>query len=135
MIVVDASVVVDALLGSGSEAGDRLTDVLERGDVVCAPHLVDVEVGQVVRRFEHRGELAGHDAVQAIRDLGDLPLRRYPHHVLLPRTFDLRHNVTLYDAVYLALAEALEVPLLTGDRGLADVPACTATVEVVTTTG
>jgi predicted nucleic acid-binding protein len=68
---------------------------------------------------------------QALSDLADLPLRRYAHDFLLPRIWELRSNVTAYDAAYLALAEALDAPLLTRDAGLRQVPGVMAEVEVL----
>lgn len=133
MIVADASVVVDLLLGAGSEAGDALARRLAAGEQVCAPHLLDVEVGQVLRRFRLRNELTDARATMLVRDLVDLPIRRYPYSRLLPRAFDFRSNVTVYDGIYLALAEALDVALVTGDTALRDVPGCVAAVKVMAT--
>lgn len=134
MIVADASVVVDLLLGGGSEAGDSLTRRLADREVVCAPHLVDAEVGQVLRRFCLRKELARDLAAELVTDMAGLPIRRYPHTYLLARAFALRSSVTVYDGIYLALAEALDVALLTGDAGLEKVPGCRAVVQVLSTT-
>lgn len=133
MIVADASVVVDLLLGAGSEAGDDLARRLADREHLCAPHLLDIEVGQVLRRFGMRNELTDSQATMLVRDLVDLPIRRYPHSRLLPRAFEFRKNVTLYDGIYLALAEALDVPLVTGDAALRDVPGCVATVQIFAT--
>lgn len=130
MIVVDASVVVDYLLGGPSPAGDALAAVLTRHEPVSAPHLLDVEVGQVLRRFVLRDRLTVGMAEELLGELAALPLRRYEHRGLVDRAFELRRNVTMYDAVYLALAEVLEAPLLTADAALADVPGSTAVVEV-----
>ncbi len=96
-----------------------------------APHLIDVEVAQVLRRYVNRGQLGEHHAAAALDDLRDLALERYPHHLFLPRIWDLRDNVTAYDAAYLALAEALDAPLLTCDRRLATAPGHGARVVVV----
>ncbi|MEX2322445.1 MAG: type II toxin-antitoxin system VapC family toxin [Acidimicrobiia bacterium] len=134
MIVVDASVVLDFLLGPHSPAGDRLSDHLEGGDVVCAPHLVDTEVGQGLRRLAMRREIDLTEASDMLGLLATLPLERYPHRRLVPRAFELRDNVSVYDGVYLALAELLDIPLLTGDAALSDVPGCGANVDVVATT-
>lgn len=133
MIVVDASVVIDLLLGGGSQAGDSLAAHLRAGNVICAPHLVDAEVGQGLRRFAMHGDLSDHRAMALVLDLLDVPIRRYPHTGLLARAFELRSNVTVYDGLYLALAEALASPLITGDAALGNVPGCQALVEVVTT--
>lgn len=131
MIVADASVVVDLLLGPPSEAGgEELARRLARREAVAAPHLLDAEVGQVLRRLVHGGSLGAEAAVERLADLADLPIERYPHRDLVLRAFDLRDNVTVYDGLYLALSEVLEAPLLTGDARLADVPGCRAEVVV-----
>ncbi len=122
MIVVDASAVIDLLLllpPHGSAIAARLA--AEAPDV-AAPHLLDVEVAQVLRRWVLAGKLTDARARGALQDLADLPLVRYEHGPLLDRAFDLRANATVYDAVYLALAEALAAPLLTRDAALASVP-------------
>jgi predicted nucleic acid-binding protein len=134
VIVADASVVLDLVLGGGSEAGDALAARLRVGEVVCAPHLVDAEVGQGLRRYVLRGELSTNRGAEMVRDFLDLPITRYPHRGLLERAFSFLANVTVYDALYLALAEGLDCSLLTGDRALRVVPGCTAEVEVVATT-
>ena len=131
MIVADASVVVDLLLGPGSEGGDLLSDHLAAGDAVCVPHLLDAEVGQVLRRLEARQVIGTGEAREMVGILAVLPIDRYPHTGLMGRAFELRVNVTIYDALYLALAEAVERPLLTGDARLAGVPGCGADVQVV----
>lgn len=133
MIVVDASVAVDMLLGRGSQAGNDLAARLAAGEAICAPHLIDAEVGQVLRRFVLRGAIQRTSAIAMVSDMMDLPLRRYPHTVLLARAFELMDNVTVYDALYLALAEALGCPLVTGDAALRAVPGCTARVEALST--
>lgn len=133
MIVVDASVVVDLLLGAGSVAGDELASRLLRGETLCAPHLLDAEVGQTLRRFNLRKDLRGDQIPVLARDLMDLPIQRYPHSGLLIRALEFRKNVTVYDGMYLALAEALWCTLLTGDAALRGVPGCLAKVELVAT--
>src|SRR5439155_1478000 len=80
-----------------------------------APHLVDLEVAQVLRRYTASGEMDAQRGLQALEDLGDLPLVRYPHDLFLSRIWDLRDNLTAYDAAYVALAEALAAPLVTRD--------------------
>jgi predicted nucleic acid-binding protein len=129
MIVVDASVVVEVLLGTaaGRAAADRL---FARGESLHAPALVDVEVAQAIRRYAAIGELRPARAREAIRDLEDLPMTRYPPVDLLARIWELRHNLTAYDAAYLALAEALRATLLTRDGGLASVRGRT-TIELL----
>ena len=135
MIVADASVVIDMLLGSGSEAGDQLAARFQHGETICAPHLVDAEVAQVLRRYVLQGSLSDRAAADRILDLVDLPIRRFPNTILVARAMELLRNVTVYDGVYLALAEILDAPLLTGDKELATVPGCRATVKVVATGG
>jgi predicted nucleic acid-binding protein len=128
VIVADASAVIELLLGRPTAEGlvGQLTNdpTLE----LAAPHLVDAEVGQVLRRFELRGELDEAAARAALGDLTDLPIVRYPHGPLLARAYDLRHNLTFYDAVYLALAEMLDAPFVTADAALAGVPGALASV-------
>lgn len=130
MIVADASVVVDYLLGGSSPAGDALADAFADCVPVCAPHLLDVEVGQVLRRYSQHGEVGGDLAQSLVNELVELPITRYEHRALLARAFELRANATVYDAVYLALAEALDAPLLSADAALAAVPGSTAVVDV-----
>ena len=96
-----------------------------------APHLLDIEVAQVVRRYAATGEIDQERGRAALADLADVPLHRYPHDFLLPRVWDLRNNLTAYDAVYIALAEALDVPLLTRDRRLAAAAGHHAQVDLV----
>ena len=135
MIVADASVVVDMLLGGGSEAGDELATRFQTGQTICAPHLIDAEVAQVLRRFVLQGSLTSSAAADRVTDLVDLPIQRFPRTSLISRALELLQNVTVYDGLYLVLAEVLDAPLLTGDRALAKVPGCRATVRVVATGG
>lgn len=118
MIVLDASAVIEALLRTpAAEAIEaRLFDPRE---TLHVPHLLDVEVAQVIRRYAANGDIDRQRGGEALADLSDLPLRRYPHDFLLPRVWELRNNLTAYDAVYVALAEVLDAPLLTRDRRLA----------------
>ena len=101
------------------------------GRTLHAPHLIDVEVAQVVRRYAANGEIDGERGRMALADLADFPLRRYPHDFILPRIWDLRNNLTAYDAAYVALAEALDTPLLTRDRRLAAAAGHHAKIELV----
>jgi predicted nucleic acid-binding protein len=129
LIVVDASAMLEVLLGT--EAGARVEDrLLSRGESLHAPHLLDVEVAQVLRRYAAAGELTPARGREALMDLVDFPVHRYPHDVLLPRIWELRRNVTAYDAAYLALAETLVAPLVTCDARLASSPRHAATIEV-----
>ena len=96
-----------------------------------APHLLDVEVAQVLRKFVLRGQTTAERAQRALHDLEEFPLRRHGHSHLLSRVFELRANHTAYDGVYLALSESLGAPLLTCDAGLVKSPSSTAAVELV----
>lgn len=117
MIVVDASVLVTALADDGPD-GDRARSRL-RGERLVAPHLIDVEVTSAWRRMASAGDLDERRATMAIADLGALRLDRVPHGPLLERCWQLRSNLTLYDAVYVALAERTETILVTVDSKLA----------------
>lgn len=130
MIVVDASAVLDLLLEA---PGSRPLDARLRkaGESLHAPHLLDVEVTHALRRRARTGELDDARAFEALSDFLDLPIARYPHDLLIPRVWTLRHSVSAYDATYLALAEALDAPLLTRDRKLARAKGHRARVEVV----
>jgi predicted nucleic acid-binding protein len=117
VIVVDASALLEALLRTAAaEAVEKR--LLDARETLHAPHLLDVEVAQVIRRYAASGELDQERGRAVLADLGDFPVRRYPHGFLLPRVWELRNNLTAYDAVYVALAEALDAPLLTRDRRL-----------------
>jgi predicted nucleic acid-binding protein len=129
MIVVDASVLVTALVDDGPD-GDRVRARL-RDEELTAPHLVDVEVVSVCRKLAGRGRLDARRADQAIGDLASLPLQRVPHAALMPRCWELRDNVTTYDAVYVALAEHLRTRLVTGDARLAAAPGPRCEIEVL----
>ena len=121
------------LLGKGGKAGDELARRLAAGEAVSAPHLLDVEVAQVIRRYALKGELSPAFAQMLVDDLTQLPITRYPHLGLVNRALEMLSNVTVYDGTYLALAEALDCPLLTGDQALMGIPGCTAEVHVLST--
>jgi len=129
VIVVDASALLEVLLRtSAAKAGeDRL---FAPHQTLHAPHLLDVEIAQVVRRYAAKGEIGAERGRAALADLADFPLRRYPHDFLLPRIWDLRNTLTAYDAAYVALAEALDAPLLTRDRRLAGTAGHHARIEL-----
>lgn len=131
MIVLDASVVVDFVLALTPHYEAIVDHVREHARELVAPHLLDAEVGQVLRRFVHSGAISSSRADQAITDFLDLGITRYPHGPLLGRAFALRDNATVYDALYLALAETLGATLLTRDAALATVPGHAAHVEAI----
>ncbi|HEU5209749.1 MAG TPA: type II toxin-antitoxin system VapC family toxin [Longimicrobiales bacterium] len=129
MLVIDASAMVQVLLrGAGANA---IEERLFSGESLHAPHLLDLEVAQVLRRYQLAGDLDDARGELALDLHRDFAIQRYPHHLFLSRVWQLRRNATAYDAVYLALAEALGATLLTRDRRLAGVPGCVAEVEVV----
>jgi len=96
-----------------------------------APHLLDVEVAHVIRRYAASGDIDNGRGRTALVDMADYPLVRHPHDFLLARVWELRNNLTAYDAVYVALAEALDAPLLTRDRRLAAAAGHRAEIELV----
>ncbi len=130
MIVVDASAVIELLMCS--ELGGRLETRLFGGDeLLNAPHLLDVEVLQVVRGLVAARELSVEVARDKIERLQQMDVVRHPHTELAQRIFELRHNLTAYDASYLALAEHLgEATLVTCDRAFEKVPGRRARIEV-----
>ena len=129
MIVVDASAVLEVLLRT--RMAGRVEARLFGRASLHAPHLLDVEVAQVLRRYASRGELTAARGAEALADLAAFPLARYPHDLLLGRMWQLRENLTAYDAAYVALAEALGAPLVTRDERLAAAPGHRAVVELV----
>jgi predicted nucleic acid-binding protein len=129
MIVVDASVIVSGLADDGDD-GDRIRDRL-RGQQLAAPELIFLEVASAWRKLVARGVLDERRARLALDDLRALRLRRAPHAPLLGRCWELRDNLTLYDAAYVALAEILGATLLTGDARLAGAPGARCVVEVM----
>jgi predicted nucleic acid-binding protein len=130
MIVLDASAAVEVLLQTavGAPLAERL---LSPEASLHVPSLVDIEVAQVLRRFVGQGVLAAERARLALEDLADLPLQRYSHELFLPRIWELRHNLTAYDAAYVALAETLGATLLTRDGRIQRAPGHSAHVEVI----
>ena len=129
MIVLDASAAVDWLLQT--PAGQRIENrIYSRNETLHAPHLLDLEVTQVLRRLAQQGVVPAYRADEAIRDLLDLRVNRYAHFVLLPRIWQLRHNFSAYDAAYLVLAEKLGATLVTRDRRLASPTGHAATIEL-----
>jgi predicted nucleic acid-binding protein len=130
VIVIDASALLEFLLQTALGARVEARLVRDR-DEFHAPHLADVEVTQGLRRLVRAGEVSPARAAEAIADLADLDLHRHPHLDLLTRAWKLRENVTAYDAMYVALAEALDAPLVTCDRPLASTPGHGATIEAI----
>ncbi|MBV8834201.1 MAG: type II toxin-antitoxin system VapC family toxin [Acidobacteriaceae bacterium] len=130
MIVVDASALLEVLLRTpaAKDVEDRL---FAPRQTMHVPHLLDVEIAQVIRRYAAKGDIDVERGRAALVDLADLPMRRYPHDFLLPRIWDLRNNLTAYDAAYVALAEALDAPLLTRDRRLATAAGHCAQVDLL----
>jgi predicted nucleic acid-binding protein len=116
VIVVDASVLAVALGDDGADGSSARGAVAD--EVLAAPELVDLEVLSVWRRQVAAGKMTARRAAQAVSDLAALPLRRMSHRLVLQRCWELRHTVTVYDAAYVALAEALAIPLLTADARL-----------------
>jgi predicted nucleic acid-binding protein len=130
VIVVDASAVLELLLQT--ERGLRVeTRLFADGEELHAPHLLDVEVVQVLRRLARSDEISAKRAAEAIADLADLDLHRHAHLDLVGRVWKLRDNVTAYDAMYVALAEALGSPMVTCDRPLANAPGHRARIDVI----
>ena len=129
MIVVDASVVVTALADDGDD-GDRVRTRL-RGERLAAPHLLDLEVVSAWRRLAAAGDLDERRSQLAIEDLQALRVERAPHGPLLQRCWELRSNLTTYDAAYVALAELLDVRLVTADARLEAAPGARCTIELI----
>ncbi len=118
MIVLDASAAVDWLLQT--PAGVRIEHrIYLRSETLHAPHLLDLEVVQVLRRLVREGVILLQRAEEAWNDLLDLRVTRYPHRVLLPGIWQLRDNFSAYDASYIVLAERLGAALVTRDGRLA----------------
>jgi predicted nucleic acid-binding protein len=129
VIVVDASVLAPALADDGAD-GDRARLRL-RGEQLVAPELVDLEVLSTLRRAVRAGRLDERRSGQALDDLAALPLRRVPHLPLLARAWELRDNLTAYDAAYVALAESLRALLLTADGGIEKASGVRCDVEIL----
>lgn len=128
--MLDASAALELVLRTlaGESVAERIS---AQEETLHAPHLIDLEVAQVLRRFEDSRTMSPVRAREALDDFASLEITRYPHEVFLSRIWDLRKNATAYDAAYLALAEALGAPLLTADSRLASTPGHRARVEVV----
>ncbi len=133
MIVADASVVATALLDN--EADGPAVRARLRGERLAAPDLLDLEVLSVIRRLHAMGRVNEVRARQEIHDLTELNVERAPHRPLLRRCWELRHNLTPYDAAYVALAEASNATLLTADERLARAPGIDCRIELLAPSG
>jgi predicted nucleic acid-binding protein len=120
LIVVDSSVLAPALIDSDPDGAGLRAQLA--GHELVAPQILDLEVMSVYRRHCRSGKVTAAEADLAVQRLSELPLERFPHTHLTGRVWELRHNVTSYDAAYIALAEALHVPLWTRDHRLANAP-------------
>lgn len=130
MIVLDASAVVAVLLDPGSGA-ERIRERIESpAESLHVPHVMDLEVLHALRRQALGGALSPRRSAEALEDLANITFVRYAHTSLMQRIWELKENVTAYDAAYVALAEALDAPLITMDARLAQVPGHSAAVEL-----
>ena len=130
MIVLDASALVELILATptGQLVATRIADP---GEGLHAPHLADIEVVQALRRYVREGTVDADAAMAALDDYRALDLQRHAHEPLLERVWELRDNLTAYDAVYVALTEALEGVLLTCDGPLSRAPGLVDRVVLV----
>lgn len=117
MLVIDASAVLELLLTTSKSEGVR-EEILESGGKLAAPHLLDLEVAHALARYRAVGEVTAERGKEALRDLKQLPIARYPHEPFLDRIWELAEEVSVDDAVYCALAMELSVPILTCDPTL-----------------
>ncbi len=129
-MVLDASGAIEFLLNSvpGKRLAERLSDDREE---VSVPHLIDLEIAQVLRRYVSRGQFGAERGALALSHWRSLQVQRYPHEPFLDRIWMLRDNFSAYDAVYVALAETLSTDLVTGDRRLAGAPGTVARIELI----
>lgn len=131
VLVIDASALVIALADDGVQGDSARTRL--RGEELAAPELIDLEVVSALRRQFTVGAIDARRAELALRDLQDIPITRAPHRDLLARCWELRDNLSVYDAAYVALAEALSATLLTADRALVQAPKLKCSVELLIT--
>ena len=128
--MLDASAILEVLLSTPA-APSVYGRLSVNGETLHAPHMLDLEILQVLRRYCAHGEITLDRAEQAVVDYLDLPITRYAHDIFARRVWELRQNFTAYDGVYVALAEALSAPLITRDRRLAAASGHRAIIEVV----
>lgn len=127
MIVLDASAAVELLLNT--EVGGRIAVRLAGAGTLHGPHLIDVEIAQTLRRLAARAEITSERATLALEHWAGLDVERYAHAPFLDRIWALKENFSAYDAAYVALAEVLQAPLVTGDQRLANAPGTRAGIE------
>jgi predicted nucleic acid-binding protein len=130
VIVTDASVVLELLLRTPASSAIEAR-LLDSGESLHAPQLLDIEVAQVLRRYAARSEITPGRGRLALEILARLPITRYSHETLLPRIWALRANLTAYDGAYVALAEGLGATLLTRDERLSTAAGSRAKIELV----
>jgi len=130
LIVIDASALLEMLLQT-PRANQLMERALEPSQRMHAPHLLDIEVTQVLRRLALRKEITAARAEQALDDLNNLVIERHEHQTLVRRIWQLRDCLTAYDGAYVALAEALSAPLLTCDAKLAGAHGHRARIELI----
>jgi predicted nucleic acid-binding protein len=128
LIIADASFLVMALGDDGLDGAQARARL--HGEELAAPHLVDVEVTSVLRRSVLTGTITEQRASQVLQDLADLTMERVTHTTLLPRVWELRGNLTAYDACYVAVAELFHAPLLTYDAKMANASGARCAFEV-----
>jgi predicted nucleic acid-binding protein len=131
VIVLDASAAIDLLLNIQPQAATIAARLGQAGETLHAPHLIDLEVFSAVRHHVRRRVLPEDRGRLALEDLRDLRLIRYPISPLMERMWEMRENVSGFDAAYVALAEALDAPLVTSDRRLARTRGHAARIEAI----
>jgi predicted nucleic acid-binding protein len=130
VIVVDASALIEVL--TRSERGQRVESrIMRASESIHVPALIDLEVAQVLRRYASSRQVPAHWARMALDIATAFPMTRYLHEPLMKRVWELRENLTAYDAAYVALAEALRAPLVTCDARLARARGAQAAVELI----
>ena len=129
MIVLDASAAIDWLLQT--PAGQQIEKrIYSQSESLYAPHLLDLEIVQVLRRLVREGLISVQRAEQALEDFLNTRITRYPHTVLLPRIWRLRNNLSAYDAAYVVLAEKLNAPLVSRDARISSAAGHVAQIEL-----